>query len=124
VRWDRHLPGVVGGLETVLVRLRPDLQEMNLFTGKVSFGRRIGARSTHDLWSLYSLWAIPVPPLVIWTSPRFIVSTLPMLSLWDSSPEMMYEKISNSRCGCVGKPVPGWGQHEPYSTAHDTAVPG
>lgn len=78
------------------------------FLRRVSFARRSRKQTqTHDLLSLYSLWAIPVPPLVICTSPRFIVSTLPMLSLCDSSPEMMYEKISNSRCGCVGKPVPG-----------------
>jgi len=52
---------------------------------------------THTLLSLYSLCAIPVPPLVICTSPRFIVSTLPMLSLWANSPDTIYEKISNSR---------------------------
>lgn len=30
-----------------------------------------------------------------------MISTLPMLSLWVSSPETMYEKISNSRWGWV-----------------------
>lgn len=38
---------------------------------------------------------MPVPASVIWMSPRFMISTLPMESRCSSSPATMYDQIWN-----------------------------
>jgi hypothetical protein len=53
-------------LETALIRQRPDLEKVNLLAARVSEGSCTSESfGTHLAWSLYSEWAIPVPPEVI-----------------------------------------------------------
>ncbi len=68
-------------LEASLIRRRPNLQEMHLFPALIRMIRLIGYL-TYESCPLYSECLIPLPPLVICTSPRFIVSTLAIESLW------------------------------------------
>ena len=58
------------------------------------------------LEALNSLWRMPLPALIICTSPGRMTEPVPIESSWARAPSSTYEKISMSRCGWVPKPWP------------------